>query len=73
MKNFYPLTLIVTLLLGVTSSLSAQQNLWRSDSAQSPVVHDDGSVTLRLYAPNAESVSATGDFINGGEVALTRR
>lgn len=73
MKNFYSLTLIVTLLLGVTSSLSAQQNLWRSDSAQSPVVHDDGSVTLRLYAPNAESVSATGDFTNGGEVALTRR
>lgn len=44
------------------TAASAQQNLWQKDNAVSPVVNSDNSVTLRLYAPEAESVKAEGDF-----------
>lgn len=49
----------------------AQQNLGRVDNYISPEISADGSVTLRLYAPKAEEVKVTGDFL-AGEVAMTR-
>ena len=54
------------------TTASAQQNLWQTDAAVSPVVNSDNSVTLRLYAPQAESVVAEGDF-TAEALAMTRR
>ena len=52
------------------ASLSAQQNLWQKDANVSPEIHDNNSVTIRLYAPNAESVTLVGDFVDNA--AMTR-
>lgn len=50
----------------------AQQNLWQYSQVVSPELHDDGSVTFRLFAPEAESVDVVGDFLAKGcsEVAM---
>ena len=52
------------------ASLSAQQNLWQKDANVSPEIHDNNSVTIRLYAPNAERVTLVGDFVDNA--AMTR-
>ena len=57
------LTAVAVLLAGV-ATLSAQQNLWQKDANVSPEIHADNSVTIRLYAPNAESVTLVGDFVD---------
>lgn len=54
------------------TAASAQQNLWQKDNAVSPVVNSDNSVTLRLYAPEAVSVKAEGDFASE-PMAMTLR
>lgn len=54
--------LTIIALLGTLATASAQQNLWREDDTTSPVVNEDLSVTLRLYAPEAKGVTAEGDF-----------
>ena len=57
---------IITLLM---SSLffgfaaSAQEALFQAQNIQSPEVHDDNSVTFRIFAPNAQAVQVTGDFL----------
>ena len=53
-------------------SLSAQQNLWQAKGVTSPEVLDDGSVVVRLYAPEAKSVVLKCDFVPGGNVAMSR-
>lgn len=58
--------------IAAITSATAQQNLWQKDATSSPVVNDDHSVTLRLYAPNAVSVIAEGDFTSEPQ-PLTRR
>ena len=63
------LTAVAVLLAGV-ATLSAQQNLWQKDANVSPEIHADNSVTIRLYAPNAESVTLVGDFVDNA--AMTR-
>ena len=63
------LTAVAALLVGV-ATLSAQQNLWQKDANVSPEIHADNSVTIRLYAPNAESVTLVGDFVDNA--AMTR-
>ena len=63
------LTIVAALLAGV-ATLSAQQNLWQKDANVSPEIHADNSVTIRLYAPNAESVTLVGDFVDNA--AMTR-
>lgn len=55
------------LLAGVTT-LSAQQNLWQKDANISPEIHADNSVTIRLYAPNAESVTLVSDFVDNASM-----
>ncbi|MBO5732147.1 MAG: esterase [Alistipes sp.] len=64
MKQRVSLLFALSLLLGIISS-SAQQNLGRVDNYTSPEIGADGSVTLRLYAPKAEEVKVTGDFLTG--------
>lgn len=62
------------MVLSLTNA-SAQQNLWQRKSVISPEIHSDGSVTLRLYAPNSESVMLFGDFAHGSKsepMAMTR-
>ena len=70
MKQRVSLLFALSLLLGIISS-SAQQNLGRVDNYTSPEIGADGSVTLRLYAPKAEEVKVTGDFL-AGEATMTR-
>lgn len=70
MKYRVTLLLSLSLMVGAVCSF-AQQNLHRVDSFVSPEIGDDGRVTLRLYAPKAEEVKVTGDFLSE-EVAMTR-
>ena len=65
------LTLIAVLVASI-ATLSAQQNLWQEDATVSPVIHNNNSVTIRLYAPNAECVKLVSDCVNGEKV-MTRR
>ena len=63
------LTIVAVLLAGV-ATLSAQQNLWQKEPLKSPEINADNSVTIRLYAPNAEGVILVGDFVDNA--AMTR-
>ncbi len=63
------LTLAIMLSMSI-ATLSAQQNLWQNEPPKSPEIHADMSVTIRLYAPNAERVTLVGDFVDN--VAMTR-
>ena len=56
------LTLVSTLLLAA-ASLSAQQSLWAGQTAKSPEINPDNSVTFRLVAPKAVKVQVGGDFV----------
>lgn len=40
-----------------------QENIFWSQQITSPEVHAGGSVTFRMYAPQADSVQVTGDFL----------
>jgi enterochelin esterase family protein len=40
-----------------------QENIFWSQQITSPEVHANGSVTFRMYAPQADSVQVTGDFL----------
>ncbi len=53
--------LMSSLLFGFAAS--AQEALFQAQNIQSPEVHDDNSVTFRLFAPNAQAVQVTGDFL----------
>ena len=65
------LTLVALLVASITS-LHAQQNLWQKEVNVSPEINDDNSVTIRLYAPNAECVKLVGDCV-AGDTTMTRR
>ncbi len=43
---------------------SAQQNLWQKQDVVSPEINKDGSVTFRLFAPEAKQVTVTGDMFD---------
>lgn len=60
------------LLLASIDIASAQQNLGQRRGVTSPEVHDDGSVTIRLFAPKAQEVLLKGDFVADGCVAMCR-
>ena len=68
------LRILLPMLFALVSigSLSAQQNLWQAKGVTSPEVLDDGSVVVRLYAPEAKSVVLKCDFVSGGNVAMSR-
>ena len=65
------LTLAALLIASVTT-LHAQQNLWQKDANVSPEINADNSVTILLYAPNAECVKLISDCVEG-DTAMTRR
>lgn len=63
------------MLLGGIAEIQAQQNLWQAERLVSPEIHDDNSVTIRLYAPNAEEVTLIADFTDNGNampLSMTR-
>lgn len=61
MKKHVFLNLIFFFTLILTSQ--AQEAIFRAQNIISPEVHQDGSVTFRLFAPNAQSVQVSGDFL----------
>ena len=72
MMNKLRILLPVLFALVSIGSLSAQQNLWQAKGVTSPEVLDDGSVVVRLYAPEAKSVVLKCDFVSDGNVAMSR-
>ncbi|MEN6588433.1 MAG: alpha/beta hydrolase-fold protein [Proteiniphilum sp.] len=69
MKMPFPQILAALLALFFTLQVQAQENLPSGQRKEiiSPEVHADNSVTFRLLAPNADSVSVTGDFLSPKE------
>ncbi|MFC3881873.1 esterase [Algoriphagus namhaensis] len=57
------LFLSVFFLCGLILSSNAQEALFGGQNITSPEVHEDGSVTFRLFAPEADVVQVTGDFL----------
>ena len=51
------------LALCLTLNVSAQEALRAGSKIVSPEIHDNGSVTLRLYAPKAESVTIAANML----------
>ena len=47
----------------ITSSLNAQQDLFRNNPIDSPEIHTDRSVTFRLKAPDVSNVTISGDWM----------
>lgn len=47
----------------ITSSLNAQQDLFRNNPIDSPEIHTDRSVTFRLKAPDVSNVAISGDWM----------
>ena len=55
-------TMIIAGFCFMAATCFCQQALRQRPRVQSPVVHEDGTVTFNLYAPNAQNVSVSGDF-----------
>ena len=66
MKRF---TLLTVLML-ISITVSAQQALWRNTQVVSPEIHEDHTVTFRLRAPKAVKVQVVGDFNPTGVVDM---
>ena len=47
----------------MTIATYAQQSLWGGGDITSPEINADNSVTFRLFAPEAQKVEITGDFL----------
>lgn len=47
------------------TSLNAQEAPWMRNRVVSPEIHDDNSVTFRLYAPDASKISVSGSWMEG--------
>lgn len=61
--------LFIMMFAGILLSVQAQENLHFGEIKDivSPEIHADNSVTFRLLAPNADSVSVAGDFVAGSQ------
>lgn len=57
------LILLSNLLFALILSSTAQEALFNAQQIVSPEIHEDNSVTFRLFAPNADAVEITGDFL----------
>lgn len=60
MKKIF--SLITCMML--SSSIWAQQALFDQNNLTSPEQNADGTITFRVFAPKAESVEVTGDFVS---------
>ena len=47
----------------MASAAYPQQALWERSQVVSPEIHEDNTVTFRIFAPNASEVKVNGDFI----------
>lgn len=47
----------------MTIATNAQQSLWGGGDITSPEINADNSVTFRLFAPEAQKIEITGDFL----------
>ncbi|MBN7816117.1 esterase [Algoriphagus pacificus] len=68
-KNLW-IAVLITFLIGTKSH--AQEALFGAQQITSPEIHDDSSVTFRFFAPTAESVQVTGDFLPTVKVETPR-
>ncbi|MDF2158581.1 esterase [Algoriphagus sp. CAU 1675] len=57
------LLIILLACFAFAAKSQAQEAIFRAQQIISPEIHDDSSVTFRLFAPNATSVQVTGDFL----------
>ena len=64
MKKMY---LLASMLLTALAA-QAQQAIFERHDTRSPQFNDDGTVTLRIKAPDAQKVSVIGDCISVGQV-----
>ncbi|WP_194776269.1 esterase [Pararhodonellum marinum] len=55
--------LILSFLLVFKFPTFAQEAIFRAQQITSPEIHEDQSVTFRLFAPDANAVQITGDFL----------
>ncbi len=63
MKRVILLLLTLTCNLGLVTTALAQQAIWSNKTLVSPEVHEDRTVTFRIFAPSAENVQVRGDFL----------
>ncbi|SIN71979.1 esterase [Algoriphagus halophilus] len=68
-KNLW-IAILITLLIGTQSY--AQEALFGAQQITSPEIHEDGSVTFRFFAPEAEKIEVTGDFLPTVKVETPR-
>ncbi|MEB2775483.1 alpha/beta hydrolase-fold protein [Algoriphagus sp. D3-2-R+10] len=61
MKKNLLLSLLSLFMIGM--NVQAQEALFGAQQITSPEIHDDSSVTFRIFAPTATSVHVTGDFL----------
>jgi enterochelin esterase family protein len=62
------LLMVAGFLLPAALAQAPRRERTPNDSLNSVEVSDDHSVTLRIYAPNADEVSVSGDFGQGGQL-----
>ncbi|MBR5052297.1 MAG: esterase [Bacteroidaceae bacterium] len=60
-------------LLPVAFALQAQQAIFERHDTRSPQFNDDGTVTLRIKAPEAKKVTVIGDCIEHGNQEMTNQ
>lgn len=53
----------LALLCAYATVVHAQQAIFNSRNTTSPVLNDNGTITFNLFAPQAEEVKVTGDFL----------
>ncbi|TXE05210.1 esterase [Algoriphagus aquimarinus] len=70
MKRNLLLTLLSLFLIGMNAQ--AQEALFGAAQITSPEIHDDSSVTFRIFTPGATSVQVTGDFLPTVKVETPR-
>ena len=69
MKRLY----LLTALLLTAFAAQAQQAIFEKHDTRSPQFNDDGTVTLRVKAPDAKKVTVIGDCIKDGHQDMTNQ
>jgi enterochelin esterase family protein len=59
------ITLSMLALATITISLAAQEAPWFRARVVSPEIHEDNSVTFRIFAPDADKVTLSGGWMEG--------
>lgn len=66
-NKFFPVfgMLILFAILSSTTTLNAQEAPWMRNQVVSPEIHKDLSVTFRIFAPDANTISVSGGWMEG--------